>query len=101
MMALALAGALTSVHASETVNDVTQLNPVVVEAVRTPTTVNEVSRLVAGHPGPVSIGGARHSQGGQSACAGCLFIDMRRLNRVLALDHRPSRRHLANRSRDA
>jgi FAD/FMN-containing dehydrogenase len=72
--------------AKDTVNDVTQLNPIQVEAIVTPTSVEEVRRLVAGHPGPISVGGARHSQGGQIACTGCLFLDMRKLKRVVALD---------------
>ena len=72
--------------AQETVNDITRLNPVVVEQVVTPTTIDDVSRLIANHAGPVSIGGGRFSQGGQTACAGCLFIDMRQMNHVVALD---------------
>ena len=75
-------------RAGETVNDVTHLNATAVEAVVEPTSVDEISRLVRDHTGPVSIGGARHSQGGQTACAGCLFIDMRHLNRVLSVDAR-------------
>lgn len=72
--------------AGETVNDVTHLNPVAVEAVVTPTSIEEISRIVREHDGPVSIGGARHSQGGQTACPGCLFIDMRHFNHVLDVD---------------
>lgn len=88
-LALAVAGdPAAPARAGEIVNDVTQLNPIKVEAVVQPATVEEVSRLVAHHPGPISIGGARHSQGGQTACAGCLFIDMRRLNRVLDIDEK-------------
>ncbi|MDC7683381.1 FAD-binding oxidoreductase [Asticcacaulis sp. BYS171W] len=71
---------------SETVNDITQLNPIVVERIVAPTSTEEVSALVAAHPGPISIGGGRYSQGGQTACTGCLFIDMRQMNRVLAFD---------------
>jgi len=72
--------------AGETVNDVTRLNPVSVEAVVTPTSVGEISRIVGAHNGPISIGGARHSQGGQTACTGCLFVDMRHFNHVLSID---------------
>jgi FAD/FMN-containing dehydrogenase len=72
------------------VNDVTQLNPVQVESVATPATVQEIQALVAHRQGPISIGGARHSQGGQTACRGCLFLDMRSFRRILAFD--PTRR---------
>ncbi len=86
--ALILAALLTiqPAHAGETVNDVTRLNPVTVEAVVTPTSIEEIGRIVRAHDGPISIGGARHSQGGQTACAGCLFVDMRHFNRVLDVD---------------
>jgi FAD/FMN-containing dehydrogenase len=84
-----LAGvSLAPARSTQVVNDITQLNPIVVEAVAEPTTVAEIERLVADHKGSISIGGARHSQGGQTACRGCLFIDMRRLNHVLAIDRR-------------
>ena len=76
------------VRAGETVNDATGLNPIEAQAVVAPTSVEEVSRLVRDHDGPISIGGARHSQGGQTACKGCLFIDMRRLSHVLTIDAR-------------
>jgi len=82
MMALPVGPAV----GGETVNDVTKLNPVAVEAVVTPTSVDEISRIVREHNGPISIGGARHSQGGQTACAGCLFVDMRHFNHVLKID---------------
>ena len=72
--------------ASDVVNDVTQLNPIKVEQIVAPASVEDLSRLVADHAGPISIGGARHSQGGQIACTGCLFIDMRRLDRIVWLD---------------
>jgi FAD/FMN-containing dehydrogenase len=77
--------------ARETVNDVSHLNPIVVEKVEAPTSAAEVSRLVRGHQGPVCIGGARHSQGGQIATDNCLFLDMRKMNRVLKLDLRARR----------
>ncbi|WKL55855.1 FAD-binding oxidoreductase [Asticcacaulis sp. ZE23SCel15] len=72
--------------AQETVNDITQLNPIAVERVIAPTSVAEISQLVGRHNGPISIGGGRYSQGGQTACENCLFIDMRQMNRVLSLD---------------
>lgn len=80
------AAAASPALASETVNDVSALNPIVVDRVVEPTSVEEVSRLVAASNGPVSIGGARHSQGGQIASEGALFLDMRRLDRILQID---------------
>lgn len=77
-----------STFPATTVNDITQLNPVEVRAIVTPASIEEVSRLVASQKGPISIGGARHSQGGQIACRGCLFIDMRRMNRIVSIDQR-------------
>ena len=67
-----------------TVNDVSQLNPIQVNEVIKPTTTDEIVQAIKTHTGPISIGGARHSMGGQTATAGALFLDMRRFNRVLA-----------------
>jgi FAD/FMN-containing dehydrogenase len=69
-----------------TVNDITQLNPVRVARIVEPRSIDELASLVAQHPGAISIGGGRFSQGGQTACDGALFIDMRRLNHITALD---------------
>ena len=60
-----------------------QLNPIQVSAVITPTTTAEIADAVGHHAGPISIGGARHSMGGQIATEGSLHIDMRRFNRIL------------------
>jgi FAD/FMN-containing dehydrogenase len=70
----------------ETVNDVTQLNPIAVAEVIAPTTVEEIIGAVRMHDGPISIGGGRYSMGGQTATPGGLQIDMRSFNRVLAFD---------------
>jgi FAD/FMN-containing dehydrogenase len=69
-----------------TVNDVTQMNPIAVERVVQPRTIAEVQKLVASHNGPISIGGARHSMGGQIATEGALELDMRQLDRVVSFD---------------
>ena len=69
-----------------TVNDVTQMNPIAVERVVQPRSIAEVQKLVASHPGPISIGGARHSMGGQIATEGALALDMRALDHVIAFD---------------
>lgn len=68
------------------VNDVTQLNPIVVDSVVTPHSTEEISNIVRLHPGPISIGGERHSMGGQIATDGALFIDMREMNRIISFD---------------
>jgi len=65
------------------INDVSQLNPIRVNEIITPTTTTEIVEAVKRHAGPISIGGARHSMGGQTATQDALFIDMRQFNRIL------------------
>jgi FAD/FMN-containing dehydrogenase len=72
------------------VNDVTQLNPIHVNRVIQPTTTAEVVAAVRQSPGPISVGGARHSMGGQIATDGALFIDMRSFDRII--DFSPQRK---------
>jgi hypothetical protein len=72
--------------AAEVVNDVTQQNPKTVARVVEPKSVDEVRRLVREQKGPISVGGGRYSMGGQIATDGVLFLDMRSMDRVLALD---------------
>jgi hypothetical protein len=64
--------------------DVTQLNPIHVGMVITPTTTQEIIESVKRYGGPISVGGARHSMGDQIATAGALHIDMRGFNKILA-----------------
>ena len=85
-LAAASCGPRTTGTDSNTINDVTQLNPIRVAHVTTPHSVSEVANLIAEHGGPISIGGGRFSQGGQIACEGALFADMRTLNRILHID---------------
>ena len=66
------------------VNDVTQLNPIGVAEIVVPTTTEEIIAAVRRHGGAISIGGARHTMGGQIAAAGGLHIDMRSFNRILS-----------------
>ena len=66
------------------INDVTQLNPVEVWAVATPTSIEEVRDAILRSTGPISIGGGRFSMGGQTASPGSLHLDMRKLNQVVA-----------------
>jgi FAD/FMN-containing dehydrogenase/SAM-dependent methyltransferase len=69
--------------AQHIVNDVTQLNPVSVWAVATPTTIADVQDVMRKVNGPVCVGGGHFSMGGQTASAGALHIDMRRMNQVV------------------
>ena len=78
-----------SLEGSEVVNDITQLNPIEVDGVVAPTSVDEIRAAVLGAR-IVSIGGGRNSQGGQTATDHAVQIDMRRFNRILSLD--PARR---------
>lgn len=68
------------------VNDVTQLNPVPVWAIATPTTIADVQEALHRSQGPVSVGGGHFSMGGQTASPGSLHLDMRKMNKVLAFD---------------
>lgn len=68
------------------VHDVTELIEVPVERVVTPRSTAEVQELLARHEGPVSIGGGRFSMGGQIATDGTLFLDLREMDDLLALD---------------
>ncbi len=69
-----------------TVNDITLLNPIVVKEIVSPKTIDDISKLIKNHDGPISIGGGRFSQGGQIATDNTLFIDMQNLNQILNLD---------------
>ena len=91
MGAMATVGGMTRALAAETrgrifVNDATRLNPVRVSRIATPKTTEDVQRLVKGRSGPVSIGGARYSMGGQIAAEDSLHLDMRGLNQPIRLD---------------
>jgi len=73
-------------RASEVVNDITRLNPIAVDRVIAPTSIGEICAAVSGSKGPISIGGGRNSQGGQTATEHSLQLDMRSFNKVVALD---------------
>lgn len=83
---LALSLVLFNSSFAATVNDITQLNPIVVKQIVTPESEEEISQLIKTHRGPISIGGGRFSQGGQIATENTLFIDMRHMNHILSLD---------------
>jgi FAD/FMN-containing dehydrogenase len=84
LMILWLLSPIGLAHADAIVNDVTQLNPIHVQEVLTPTSVDEIVAMVKGHAGPISIGGGRYSMGGQTATDGAVQIDMRHLDRVVS-----------------
>ncbi len=86
LIILALLGSSGLPAAAEPVivNDVTQINPIEVDQVAVPKTVDEVRELVSRHRGPISIGGGHFSMGGQTASEKTLHLDMRGLNRILA-----------------
>ncbi len=65
------------------VNDVTQLNPIIVSKVETPTTIEALQQIIKTANKPLCIGGGRFSMGGQTASPHCIHIDMRKLNKVL------------------
>jgi decaprenylphospho-beta-D-ribofuranose 2-oxidase len=71
------------------INDVARLNPTVVREVIQPTTEDEIrdailKAVAAG--AKVTIGGKRHSMGGQTLYADSISLDMQRFNRILSLD---------------
>lgn len=66
-----------------TVNDVTKLNEISVDKIVRPTSADTISMLVS-QSAKVSIGGARHSMGGQIGAENSLHLDMRSFNKVLA-----------------
>ncbi len=74
------------VLAKEIVNDVTQLNPIEVETVFQPTTIEQIQEFLKKKTGKIAIGGGRYSMGGQTALAGASQIDMRKMNKVVLLD---------------
>lgn len=70
----------------EWVNDITQLNPILVNNVLAPTTVQQIKDAIMASSGKISIGGGRFSQGGQIALEESLHLDMRNFNKVLSLN---------------
>ena len=68
------------------INDVTQINPIHVNKLIRPTTVNEISSAIKSTTGPISIGGGKFSMGGQTAFENSLHIDMRSFNKIIELD---------------
>ncbi len=73
---------------SNIVNDITQLNPIKVNQVITPTTVDQITSAIKNSSGTVSIGGGRYSMGGQTASSDSLHIDMRKFNKIINIDEK-------------
>ncbi|MDF2181148.1 GNAT family N-acetyltransferase [Neptuniibacter sp. CAU 1671] len=71
---------------SRLINDVTRLNPVLVDQVYVPGNIKQLQDILRRTEGPVSIGGGRFSMGGQVAHEGSLHIDMRGMDRIIKLD---------------
>jgi FAD/FMN-containing dehydrogenase/uncharacterized short protein YbdD (DUF466 family) len=74
------------VHSSVVVNDVTQINPVLMKNVFTPTSITEIQNIIKQSKGPISIGGGRYSMGGQTAIDNGIQLDMRRMNKIINID---------------
>lgn len=66
-----------------TVNDVTQINPVPVNSIASPTTTDEIVTLLINSKLPISIGGGHFSMGGATASPDTLHLDLRNMNKVL------------------
>jgi FAD/FMN-containing dehydrogenase/SAM-dependent methyltransferase len=69
-----------------TVNDVTQLNPIEVFAIATPTSTAELQDALTQTRLPISLGGGHFSMGGHTASPGSLHLDLRAMNGVLAFE---------------
>lgn len=84
VLAATLSWSIAAPAIAEIVNDVTQINPINVEKVIAPTTLDEIVRAVKTHSGPISIGGGRYSMGGQTATEGAVQLDMRRFDKIVS-----------------
>lgn len=69
---------------SNIINDVSSLNPIPVEKIIRPNTIEELRDIVRECKGAISIGGGRFSMGGQIASEDSLHIDMRSLNKIIS-----------------
>ncbi len=77
----------TVLHASNIiVNDITQLNPISVNKIISPTTIEDIRQAIVNTSGKISIGGGKYSQGGQTAYPNSLHIDMRQFNKIVHLN---------------
>lgn len=73
-------------NSSRVINDVTRMNPVEVDEVYVPGSIDQLQQILRANNKPVSIGGGRFSMGGQTASPNTLHIDMRGLNKVIEIN---------------
>ncbi|PWA04356.1 FAD-binding oxidoreductase [Flavobacterium psychrotolerans] len=71
---------------NKTLNDITQINPIQVNKIIKPKTINEIIYAIKTTIGPISIGGGKYSMGGQTAFENSLHIDMRSFNKIINID---------------
>lgn len=89
--AFSLAKVQTQVAAGKdgvVINDVTGLNPIRVSSVVAPESLGEIHQAIISTTGPISIGGGKYSQGGQTAYEDSLHLDMREFDKVIDFDPR-------------
>lgn len=91
LQAVALAGAAGLAGcqrepAAAYVEDVARIEPMPVGRIARPASSAELRDLIGQSSGPISIGGARYSMGGQIAAPDSLHVDMRGMNRLIHLD---------------
>jgi FAD/FMN-containing dehydrogenase len=70
----------------QTISDVTQLTVVYVDEIVKPKTIDKLQKIIRNAQKPISVAGARYSQGGQIAYPGGIVIDMSHLNTIKNLD---------------
>jgi FAD/FMN-containing dehydrogenase len=73
-------------YADNEINDVTQLNAILVDQIIRPKSVDEITSRIKDHKGEVSIGGARHSMGGQIGTEHSLHFDMRSFDKIISFN---------------
>lgn len=75
-----------ALDSQQIVNDISGLNPVKVAKIIQPKTTLEIINTIKNSNGKISIGGARHSMGGQISYPNSLHIDMRLFNKIIDFD---------------
>lgn len=92
LQAMALGGAATAAGCgrdaadTDTVGDVTDIDHIPVAGQVRPASTAALQQTLRRTRGPISIGGARYSMGGQIAADGSTHIDMRGMRRLVHLD---------------
>lgn len=92
LQAMALGGAATVAGCrrddtdADTVSDVTDIDHIPVAGQIRPASTAALRQALRRTRGPISIGGARYSMGGQIAADGSTHVDMRAMDRLLHLD---------------